>query len=174
MTPEEKEANYKIAEKLLAEQNFSAAVFFGIWATILAGAAWAVIAVAAGYVIGYIAIALGVVVGLAVRYTGRGIDNRFSVLAATLAIVGCLAGPLFAAILVEARHSETPLAEIVSSLTPDVILDFFAQTLSFVHVLFWVLAAGSAAYFAKRPLTREQGVAVYTWRRRPEEFKIIS
>ena len=43
MNQEEKQQNYELAEKLISEQNFSAAVIIGAVATLLAAAAYGII-----------------------------------------------------------------------------------------------------------------------------------
>ena len=174
MTPEEKQAAYKLAESLLAEENFNAGLIGGIVATVLGAGVYAAITVAAGYSVSFMAIALGAFVGLAVQYLGRGIGSRFVVVASVLSVIGCLLGNLIAAILLEARAYGASPVDIASSMSVESVIEFFKGDLQFVDLLFWIGAIGAAAYFAKRPLTREEGLAIYTYDNRPAETRYIS
>ncbi len=170
MTPEDKQQHYERAKVLLAEQNFRAAVLFGSIAAVLAATAYAMIAVAAGYTVAYTALGVGAVVGFAVQFLGRGVESRYVMLASILAVAACILGNVIAMLLLRARFSGESASDIASGLSPELLLDLAAKGIRPVDLVFWMLAVGAASYFAKRRLSREDGLAIYTYERRPKGF----
>ena len=168
MDQAEKERNYVVAEQLLSEQDFPRAVFYGISATAAGIAAWGVIAASSTSIFSIMAVALGAMIGIAVRIGGNGIDSKFAVLAGLLAFVGCILGNLAGAMLYYSKVSGNPMSRLIADLELGPVLEFLIADAQFVDLIFWIFAIGSAVYFAKRPLTREQGLAIYTLRRRPD------
>lgn len=78
--------------KIRAEQNFPLAVAAGL-ATALAGAVlWAVVTVVTKMELGLMAVAIGYLVGQGIRATGKGIDQKFAILGAACALLGCVVG----------------------------------------------------------------------------------
>jgi len=169
MKQEEKEHNYQVAKKLLAEQNFQKAILTGSIATVLAAGIWGVIAALTGFVVSYMAIAVGTLVGFAVQLGGKGIDNKYAVLASALAIIGCISGNVAATVIYEAHTYQRPISAILSEIDAVSIIDFVQADLQFADMIFWIFAIGAAAYFAKRRLSREEGLAIYTLQRRCEQ-----
>jgi hypothetical protein len=82
-------------EKLRLEQNLPMALAAGFAAALVGGILWAVITVVTNYQIGFMAVGVGLLVGYAVRYFGKGIDPIFGVAGAVLALLGCLLGNFF-------------------------------------------------------------------------------
>ena len=165
MTPEEKQQHYRIAETLLAEQNFAGAVLFGAIATILSAWVYGLFG-ATGATIGFVAMGIGFVVGFTVQYVGRGIDTRFTLLASAYAVIGCLGGNLFALVGRAARASGVSSFELLRSMPPGELVNRTIADLQFVDLVFWLLAIWAAAYWANRPLTREQRLSVGLYTRR--------
>lgn len=64
MNDEEKQRNYELAEKLISEQNFAAAVIVGALATLLAAAAYGIIVETWPFSYGLAAAVVGIVIGL--------------------------------------------------------------------------------------------------------------
>ena len=163
MTPEEKQTNVELAQQLLEEQNFVPGVIAGVVAAILGGGIYAVIAVATGYAVGLMAIGIGAFVGFAVQFLGRGVESRFVVIAAVLSIVGCILGNIFSVILLFARGSgESPL-DIFSDMGLGDLINIALESFQPIDLLYWALAAYAAYWFAKRRLTKEEELAIYTY-----------
>ena len=173
MKPEEKAQAYKVAKQLLSEQNFQVAVISGIIATILAAGIYAVIAVVAGYAVSFMAIGVGVLVGITIQYLGRGIESKFTVLASVLAVVGCVLGNVFAALILTARAARASASDVLSEITFGSLVDYAVSTFQLIDIVYWALAVWAASYFARRPLTREQGLAVYTYENSPPDDQAI-
>jgi len=78
---EEEQKNYELAEKLLSEQNFSAAIIVGAVATVLASVAYGLTVAAWPITYGFAAAGVGIVIGFAMGYFGRGIASKFAIAA---------------------------------------------------------------------------------------------
>lgn len=173
MTPEEQQANFDLARKLLEEQNFKVAIFAGTIAAILAAGIYAAVGVVAAYAVAFMSVGVGIIVGFTIQYLGRGVQTKFVVLASILAVVGCILGNVFALLLLQARQSfQTPL-DIALRIRPERMLDFVLSTMHPVDPVYWLMAVAAAAYLAKRPLSRAEGLALYTLENRQEEPRII-
>ncbi|RLA30982.1 MAG: hypothetical protein DRR11_10755 [Gammaproteobacteria bacterium] len=174
MTPEQKEQNYERAKVLLSEQNYQAALISGLIATILAASIYAVIAIVAGYTVSYLAIGLGAFIGFTIQFLGRGIESRYTVLASILAIVGCVLGNFFAELIPLARVYGQSASDIASQITFQSLVDFTVSSFRPLTILFWLLAVAAASYFAKRRLSREDGLAIYTYENRPKDGELVT
>ena len=118
---------------------------------------------------------VGVLVGFTIQYLGRGIESKFTVLASILAVVGCILGNVFTALILTARAARATAGEVLSEVTFGSLVDYAVSTFQLIDIVYWALAIWAASYFAKRPLTREQGLAVYTYESRlPSDGGIIS
>jgi hypothetical protein len=93
----------RFLEQARSEQNLPLAILAGGASAFGAAFLWALVKVLTEYQIGWMAIGVGIVVGVAVRTVGRGIDRRFGVVGAGFSLVGCLVGNLFTIAAVAAR-----------------------------------------------------------------------
>lgn len=82
MNDEEKQKNYELAEKLISEQNFAAAIIAGAFATLLAAVAYGITVELWAFSYGFAAAGVGIIVGLSIGFLGRGISTKFAVAAA--------------------------------------------------------------------------------------------
>lgn len=92
MNDEEKQTNYDLAEKLFAEQNFSAAIIAGAVATAISAAAFNIVAAKWPFSYGFAIAGIGIVVGISMQFLGRGIATKFSVVATAYTIAAFLLG----------------------------------------------------------------------------------
>ena len=168
MTPEQKEKNCKLAEQLLSEQSFRKAFFSGLLVTIAITALWVAMAATAGAVMGYMAIALGAGVGYMVQLVGKGMQARYVVLAVLLTLAGCVAGNILAPIFIESIDHQLPVMEILGGITVRAIVDFIFADLWLIDLAFWIVAISAAGYIARRRLTRQEQLAMFTWVHSPE------
>jgi hypothetical protein len=85
------------------------------------------------------------------QYLGRGIDMKFAVAAAAFTIAGCLLGNVF---------------RVVSPLDVFRTHDFLLSAgqsvsdISFVDLVFWIVAVFAAVFLARRPLSRSDRLAI--------------
>ena len=160
MDNEEKQRNYELAEKLLSEQNFTSAVIAGAIATVLAAVAYGIAVAMLPVSDGFASALVGVVIGFTMGFLGRGISAKFSVLAALYTIAGCLLGNLFSKIMGLARVSSTWPIDILQESSLQQLIQWMTSGLSLIHLVFWFVAVFAAAFLAKRPLSREERLAI--------------
>ena len=84
--------------EMVGKQNFPLAVICGIAAGLLCSLVWAAFTVASKVQIGFFALAIGAVVGLTIRYTGKGVTHKFGFLGGIVAVLSCFVGNFFASI----------------------------------------------------------------------------
>ncbi len=167
MTDVEKAEQYRLAESLIAEQNFVNGLAAAVVASIAGAIAWGAISMATGYMIGWVAIGLGVLVGYGMQMFGKGLTAKYSAVAAVLAVVGCLGGNLAAAVMFEVKNYGASVGEVFSTLTMRDIIAFYTETLEIMDLVFWLLAVGAAWQFAPRQLADEEELAMRAYAERP-------
>ena len=104
------------------------------------------ITAATKYQIGWMAIGVGFLTGYGVRVLGHGVDRVFGYVGAALALAGCVAGNIFATMLMVSAQEHIPLATIAARMTPDLAWTMLADTFSPIDLLFY----GFARYFGYR------------------------
>jgi hypothetical protein len=141
--------------ELRRSQSLVAGSFAGVLAALAGAAIWAIITAVSGYQIGYMAIGVGLLVGVAIRAAGKGIDKQFGYLGAALSLVGCLAGNLLAMCIMAAHQLETPLMEILGSLSPKMIGQIMFDTAHPMDFLFYGIAVMAGYSYSFRRVTAE-------------------
>ena len=160
MNDEEKTKNYELAEKLISEQNFAAAVIAGAVATVLAAAAYGISVSKWTFSYGFVAAAVGIVIGLTMQFLGRGISMKFAVLATVYTITGCALGNLFRVIMELARTSATSPVDVLRNNSLLMLAESSISYISFVDLVYWFVAVFCAVFFARRPLSRSERLAI--------------
>jgi len=143
MNEKEKQRNHALAKRLLSEQNFAAAVIAGAVATVLAAVAYGIVVAKWPFSHGFAAAGAGIVIGMSMGFLGRGLSTRFAVAAALYAIAGCVLGNVSREIIVQ---GQTTWASAVN--------------VSFVGLIYWFVAVTCAVFFARRPLSRAEQLAI--------------
>ena len=160
MDDREKQQLYDRAEELLAEQNFRAAVIAGTFASILAAVAYAIVAIVLPQATIFAAAGVGILVGLAVGFLGRGITSKFGVMAALYTIAGCILGNIFAAALQLAPQRPTSLLEILPDAPVSEVLELGLSFIGLGDMIFWFVGVFAAVFLAKRALSRADKLAL--------------
>lgn len=160
MDDEERQRNCELAEKLISEQNFVAAIIAGAIAMLLAAVAYGIVVEAWPISYGFAAAGVGVVIGFFMGFLGRGISMKFSVAAAIYTIVGCVLGNLFVKIVNLVRATAASPIEVLQSNPLSVLGQWSISGLSLIHFVFWFVAVVAAVFLAKRPLSRAQRLAI--------------
>ena len=157
MNDEEKQKNYELAEKLISEQNFAAAVIAGAVATVLASAAYGIIVVTWHFSYGFAAAGVGIVIGLSMGFLGRGISTKFAVVATLYVIAGCALGNFFRVVMELDRRSPIDVFRdhSLSELTDRTIFYIFS-----IALVYWFVAAVCAVFLARRALSRSERLAI--------------
>jgi len=160
MDDEEKQKNYELADKLISEQNFAAAVIVGAVATLLAAAAYGITVATWAFSYGFAAAGVGIVIGLSMGFLGRGISTKFAVVATLYTITGCAIGNLFRVIIELVQATATTPIDVLRNNSLSVLVERSISNVSFVDFVFWFVAVFCAIFLAKRPLSRSERLAI--------------
>jgi len=144
-----------LMEHLREEQDWQAAMLAGTAVAVACAFAWAAITYAADMQIGYMAIAAGAAIGVTVRHFGKGIDTRFGILGAALAVGSVLGGNVLAVVAFAARQLDQPflttLARFDWSVAPRILGNFLGP----IDLLFYGIAVYEGYRFSFRKLTAQ-------------------
>jgi uncharacterized membrane protein len=139
----------RVATGADAPENFIFGGVAGLVAALVGAAIWAAVTYYTSYQIGYMALGIGYLVGVVMFRFGHGRSQSFGVLAAVLALCGCILGNLFSACAFAADQLNVPMMKIVETLTPSVAIEILQEGFSAIDALFYLLAV-SAAYRASK------------------------
>lgn len=160
MDHEDKQRNYELAEKLISEQNFIAAVIVGAVATLLASIAYGITTALWDFSSGFAAAGIGIVIGISMQYLGRGIEMKFAVVASLYTIAGCVLGNLFRVVMVSARANSISPLDVIQNNAFSVLAGRAISYISLVDLVFWFVAVWFAVFLVKRPLSRAARLAI--------------
>lgn len=152
-TPEE-------GKRLLAAQSVRNAIMASVITVIIFSILWSMISTLIGSIYPWMAMIMGGLIGLAVRRAGFGLDWRFPVIAAVFAVIGALVGNIVVAAAFTAPQLGTDTLTVLRSLTALTWPVFFDEVMTPADIVYALFAAGLAAFFANRRLTREQYLAL--------------
>jgi hypothetical protein len=127
------------------------------------GFIWAMLSTALEKVFPWMTVVQGLIVGLVVRRAGRGLDWRFPVVAAAAAVVGALAGNVVVAAAFTAAEFDTGILTVLRAATSFTWPVFFDEVITPADAVYALAAAGVAAFYANRRLTRDQYAAYRAW-----------
>ena len=153
-----------LGRRLLAAQSVRNALTGGLIAVILFAALWVLVTAITERIFPWFSVLLGFVVGYVVRVTGKGLDWRFPTIAAALTVIGSLLGIVAISAATTAGEYETSTVRILSRATPLTWPVFFDEVLTAADYIYAAIAAGIAAFYANRRLTRRQYFALRQWR----------
>lgn len=100
--------------QLRSRQNFPLAIVAGLAAAIVGAVIWAAVVAITHYEIGLIAVALGAVVGIAIRATGNGVDQKFGILGGALAAFGWGLGTLLGDVALAAGELKMSFTDVLT------------------------------------------------------------
>ena len=121
-------------------QSFTLAVIGGFAAAGVGAALWALISVSLNLPAAIMAVSVGLLVGYAVRTFGQGIDRRFGVLGAVLALAGSVGGALLTACVLASWAGDGSVASVLTRLTPGRAARLLGATFRVVDPVFYALA----------------------------------
>ncbi len=119
----------------------------GSFAALLGAAIWTAVSIETGYQITVLALGVGLLVGFAVRFSGKGVTLRFGFFAAGLTLFGCLLGKLFAEVAYVAAAYEVGFWEVATRLNGAMIAEIYRLSFSFSDPLFYAIAAYASFRF---------------------------
>ena len=139
-------------------QNLTMAIVGGLTASVVAALIWALITYITNFQIGFMAIGVGILVGYAVKFFGKGVTTPFGIVGAVFALFGCILGNLLAAVIAGAMEEGSSFAFILSILlsSPEVILEVYKATFSPIDLLFYGIAIYEGYKISFRQLTEDE------------------
>ncbi len=161
---ERPEATAADGKRLVDAQSMRNATIAGIITIIVFSLLWAAMTSLVNRVFPWMTVVLGYLLGFAIRWSGRGVDWQFPVLAAALAVTGSLVAHIVIAADYTAETFATDTLYILQSVTSMTWPVFFDEVLSAADAFYAAVSAGLAAFLANRRLTREQYYALRLWR----------
>ena len=159
----DKEPTWEDAQRLLEAQSIRNAIMASLIVIILFCVVWSIWSVLAGRIFPWVTLLFGVVLGLAVRRAGLGLDWRFPALAAVFALLGALVANIVVAAAFTAPVLKTTTLAVLSNLTVMTWPVFFDEVMTPADLVFALFSAGIAAFYANRRLTRAEYLALRTW-----------
>ena len=130
-------------EQLDDQPSLFMGVTGGVIAMLVGAILWGAITFYTGYQIGWVAIGIGFLVGIAIKFFGKGKSASFGFSAAVLSLIGCVIGNLLVYSAVIARAEEVPFLRVFLLLlrTPTAAVEVFTLAFDFMDILFYTLAA---------------------------------
>ena len=135
------DSSASLREPMAPTSNLPFAVGAGVVAMFVGTAIWVGITVATNFQIGYMAVGVGFLVGLAMRFAGRGVGQPYHAIGAVLGLLGCALGNLFTGCVLLAREVETSFGDVLSKLDVEMAGSIMGAMFSPMDILFYVLAA---------------------------------
>jgi hypothetical protein len=130
--------------------NIIGALLGGAVGALVAAGLWGAIVAITGWQVGLLAIGVGIIVGIAVRVGGRGVNLLHGVIAAIFALGGTVLGNLFAVASDVMRIRGISLAEVFSPSELSFVTTIFTRNFEMIDLLFYGLAIYTAFSAASR------------------------
>ena len=143
-------------ERLRSEQNLLGGVIAGFVAAVIGSGVWAFVTVLTGYQIGWMAVGVGFLVGIAVRFTGKGIERSFGVAGALLALFGCLLGNLLTICYFISTSEKIGMFEVMARLNPQLTFHLMKATFSPMDLLFYAIAVYEGYKLSSRRISEQE------------------
>ena len=124
---------------------------------------WAMLTALIGRSIPLLTLLLGAAVGLAVRRAGLGLSWPYPLIAAVMALFGSVVSGVLVAATVIADEIGSTTSAVLFEYSPS-LSAFVGEVLSPSDYIFAAGAAGIAAFYAMRKLTRRQYLAFRLWK----------
>jgi hypothetical protein len=112
----------------------------GLLAALVGAGIWAAVTALTAYQVGFMAVGVGLLVGFAVRFAGKGHEPIFGVVGAVLAVLGCVVGNYLMGAWFFAANTGMPYGQV---LTPNFsfVVEVMRATFGAMDLLFYAIAA---------------------------------
>ena len=157
--------NASDGKRLVDAQSMRNAVIIALVVIITFSVLWAILSDLTNRVWPWMTMLLGMLLGITIRRAGKGIDWRFPLLAAILAVVGALLATIFVAAVLKAGEMNIGPFEVLRSVTVLTWRDFFSEVVTPADFVFAIFAAAIAAFYAYPKLDRNEFLALKLWHR---------
>ena len=154
--------------RLVRAQSLRGATVASLLAIAAFTVIWVMLSTALGRLFPWMTVVQGLIIGLAVRRAGCGLDWRFPVIAAVAAVVGAPLGNIVVAAAFTAAEFDTGVLTVLRAVTSFTWPVFFDEVMTPADGIFALAAAAVAAYYANRRLTRSQYASYRKWLERSE------
>ena len=151
------------ARLLLKAQSVRGAISASLIVIIGFSVLWAMLSVLIDRIFPWMTVIMGIIIGLAVRRAGHGLDWRFPLIAAVCALLGSLGGNIVVAAAFTAPELGTDTLTVLSAVTVMTWPVFFDEVMTPADLIFALVSATVAAFYANRRLTRAEYLALRTW-----------
>ncbi len=122
-------------------QSLVMAIVGGTVAAVVGAILWGLIVAVTKFESGFVAIGVGLIVGVAVHFFGRGASPIFGIIGAVLSLISIGAGKLLAVAFAASNELKIPLTEALIDLTkPGVAAAAFQASFSGIDILFYLIA----------------------------------
>ena len=130
-------------EQIDDQPNLLMGLIGGAIAMLVSAIVWGVITYFTEYQIGWMAIGAGFLVGVAVKFFGKGKSMIFGISSGGLALLGCVLGNLMFYSGVIAREESATFLKVFFFflLSPAAAIELFTLAFDFMDILFYALAA---------------------------------
>jgi hypothetical protein len=123
-----------------APENFPLAIAAGLIVAIVGAGLWAAITVATKFQIGIMAVALGYAVGQGIRAVGHGRTQKFGILGAVCALIGCMLGNLLSAVMIFADQAHVPFMTVLFDSNLNFLFSLMKDFFQVLDLLFYGIA----------------------------------
>jgi hypothetical protein len=130
-------------EQIDDQPNLLMGLIGGVIAMLVGAIVWGAVTYFTEYQIGWMAIGVGFLVGVAIKFFGRGKSMIFGISGALLALIGCVLGNLMFYSGIIAREEGVSFLNIffLLLLSPAAAIEVFSIAFDFMDILFYALAA---------------------------------
>ncbi len=150
--------------QLVRAQSLRSGIVASLIAFVAFSVLWIMVTRLTGRVFPWFTILLGLLVGFAIRHTGRGVDWRFPTLAAVMTFLGAFASEFVIAASNTAEELGTTTLEVLRSVTLMTWPVYFSEVITAADYFYAVTAAVVAAFYANRRLSRAEYRALRLYR----------
>jgi hypothetical protein len=158
------EATAADGERLWRRQSVRDALIAAAVVIILFSVVWAMLSTLLNRIFPWMTVVLGVLVGLAIRRAGQGLDWRFPVIAVVTTLLGALVANVAVAAAFTARALETSTLHVLRAVTAMTWPVFFTEAMAPADVAYALIGAAVAAFYANHRLDRAEFLALRRYR----------
>jgi hypothetical protein len=150
------------AQRLIDAQSLRRAALASVSLAILLNVVWLWLSNVTGSFFHWYSLLQGPLIGVGVQRAGRGIDWRFPLLAACVALVAAFSGNFLVSLMTTSTVLGVSAPQVLQGLTAWTWQTWYAEVLSPVDLIYALAAAAIAAFYSRRRLSRQEIFALRT------------